>query len=113
LLALFGARIDTIRSFASDEYCRVWFEVVVIGDIKIMTLWDVRPYSFIGKCHCFEESAAFIMWLEYRYSRFLQNVAVYLQTLMKSHPKQLFVTLACCDSCVTGTGSNSNTSKAG
>jgi hypothetical protein len=79
----------------SDEYCCVWFEVVVTGNIKIMALWDVRPYSFVGKCQCFEESAAFIMWVENRYSRFPQNVAVYLQTLMKSNPNQLFVTLAC------------------
>jgi hypothetical protein len=91
---LFGARIDTFRSFASDEYCCVWFEVVLIGNVKIMALWDVRPYSFIDKCQCFEESAAFIMWVENRYGRFLQDVAVYLQTLLKSHPKQLFVTLA-------------------
>jgi hypothetical protein len=60
-----------------------------------MALWDVRPCSFIGKCQCSEESAAFIMWVENRYSRLLQNVAVYLQMLMKSHPKQMFVTLAC------------------
>jgi hypothetical protein len=94
LLALFGARIDTIRSFASDEYCPVWFEVVVAGNIKFMAPWDVRPYSFIGKCQCFEESAAFIMWVEKRYSTFLQNVAVYLQMVVKAYPKQMFVTLA-------------------
>jgi hypothetical protein len=73
---LFGARIDTFRTFASDGYCCVWFEVVIVGNIKIMALWDVRPYSFIDKCHCFEESAAFIMWVENIYSRFLQNVAI-------------------------------------
>jgi hypothetical protein len=87
--------MDTIRSFASDKYCRVWFEVVFAGNIKIMAIWDVRPYSFIGKCQCFEESAAFIVCVENRYRRLLQIVAVYLQTLMKSHLKQLFVTLAC------------------
>jgi hypothetical protein len=95
LLALFCARLDSFTSFASDECCRVSFEVDVAENIKIMALWDVRPCSFVDKCQCFEESAAFIMRVANRYSRFLQNVAVYLQTLMKSHPKQLCVTLAC------------------